>query len=485
MRPRPLVLLEFNELTPALMDRFISEGKLPNFARLRESSEVFISDAEEQEPYLEPWIQWVTVHTGVPYSEHGIFRLSEGHKLRHKNVWDLVSETGETVWVCGSMNANCEKGTRGYLLPDPWSADLQPQPEALLPYFHFVQRNVQEYSNDRVPLSKADYARFMRFMIAHGLSATSVASIFQQLLSEKKTGTGRWRRAFILEKLQFDVFRAVYQRIKPAFSTFFLNSTAHMQHLYWRYMEPGLFTVPLDRKKQLEYESSILEGYLAMDQLLGRMLELVGKEATLIFSTAMSQQPCLRYEEKGGKSSYRPRDFAQLLRFAGITSPCRSEPVMAEQFWLRLENESDAADAEIKLASLRVGQERALFAKRDGSGVFTSCSIHHALPDDAGLRVENSDRSIPFFDAFYSIGGGKSGMHHPDGILWIRDPARTHKVHQQRVPLLAVAPTILDLLAIDKPVYMRGTSLFRDPTGRPSFGPDADLANHAQEAGRV
>jgi hypothetical protein len=280
--------------------------------------------------------------------------------------------------------------------------------------------------------------------------------------------------------LQFDVFRAVYRRVQPAFSTFFLNSTAHLQHLYWRYMEPGLFTVPLDRKKQLEYESSILEGYLAMDELLGRILELVGKETTLIFSTAMSQQPCLRYEETGGKSSYRPKDFARLLSFAGITSPCRSEPVMAEQFWLRLDNESDAADAEMKLASLRVGQERAFFAKRDGCGVFASCSIHHALSDDATLRVENSGRSIPFFDMLYAVGGGKSGMHHPDGMLWIRHPARTHKVHQQRVPLLSVAPTILDLLAIDKPEYMKGVSLFRDPTGRPSSGPDADIADPAQ-----
>ncbi len=127
MSPRTcLVLLEFNELTPALMDRFIADGSLPNFARLRESCHVFTSDAQEQEPYLEPWIQWVTVHTGVPYSEHGIFRLSEGHKLQHRNVWDLVSQRGDPVWICGSMNANRESGTKGYLLPDPWSADLKP-----------------------------------------------------------------------------------------------------------------------------------------------------------------------------------------------------------------------------------------------------------------------------------------------------------------------------------------------------------------------
>jgi hypothetical protein len=472
-----LVLLEFNELTPALMDRFIAEGSLPNFARLRAKSEVFVSDAEEHEPYLEPWIQWVTVHTGVPFSEHGIEHLSEGHKLLYINLWDLVSQQGHSVWICGSMNANRESGTTGYLLPDPWSADIEPHPEALLPYFRFVQRNVQEYTNDRVPLSKSDYLRFIWFMLTHGLSPNTAVSILRQLISEKRTGTGRWRRAFILEKLQFDVFSAVFRRTQPAFSTFFLNSTAHMQHLYWRYLEPERFTLPLDRKKQLEYESSILEGYRAMDQLLGRMLTLVGEDAIVILATALSQQPCLRFEEAGGKRSYRPKDFVQLLRFAEITCPCRVEPVMSEQFWLRFDNASDATSAERKLAALKVGQERAIYTERNDSAVFASCSIHHSLADDATLQIENSDRSAPFFDLFYAPEGGKSGMHHPEGILWIRHPARTHKVHQDRVPLLALAPTILDVLGIARPAHMCGESLFRNPTGRPA---DTKIAPHPQ-----
>jgi len=463
---RPLVLLEFNELTPSLMDRFMAEGKLGNFARLRETSEIFTSDAEEREPYLEPWIQWVTVHTGVPYSDHGIFRLSEGHKLEYSNLWDLASIKGLKVWVCGSMNAKSASDTQGYLLPDPWSSDFAPQPQALLPYFRFVQRNVQEYTNDRVPLSKSDYLQFLQFMVTHGLSANTMGSIFGQLLSEKRTGTGKWRRAFILEKLQFDVFRAVYRRLKPAFSTFFLNSTAHMQHCYWRYMEPDLFTVPRDPKKQQEYESSILEGYLAMNELLGRMLELVGNEAIVVLATALSQQPCLRYEAAGGKCNYRARDFAQLLKFAGVTSPCRIEPVMAEQFWLRANSDSDAAEVETKIATLKVEQERALFARRDGSSVFASCCIRHPLADDAMLRNENAGTAVRFFDMLYVVGADKSGMHHPDGILWIRSPGRAHKVHAEPVPLLAVAPTILDLLGIDTPEYMRAVSLMRDPTGR-------------------
>jgi hypothetical protein len=453
-----ITLLEFNELSPTVMERFIAEGKLPNFKRLRDQSEVFMSEAEEP-AYLEPWIQWVTVHSGVPYSEHGVFNLSEGHKLRHKCVWDLVSEAGRPVWVCGSMNVRYQEDVRGYILPDPWSTDVEPHPKALLPYFRFIQQNVLEHTNKRVPLAKSDYLKFLRFMAGHGLSPGTVNSILQQLISEKKTRNVRWRRAFLMDKLQFDVFSAIYRQLKPSFSTFFLNSTAHLQHLYWRNMEPELFQVAPSADDQRHYASAILFGYQEMDKLLSRMLTLVGDEATVIFATALSQQPCLNYEEAGGKHSYRSRDFTALLAYAGVTSPCQVAPVMAEQFWIHLESASDAVDAEAKLAALRVGQQAAMKTRRDGASVFAGCSINRVLDHDAVLRIVDSDRSVPFFQVFYLVEGVKSGMHHPDGILWIRHPHRLHVARREKVGLASIAPTILEMLGIEKPEYMKGQSL--------------------------
>ena len=463
-----VALLEFNELSPPLMERFITEGKLPNFKRLCDQAEVFTSEAEERAPYLEPWIQWVNVHSGVPYSEHGIFNLSEGHKVRHRCVWDLVSEAGWPVWVCGSMNVRYEKGVRGYILPDPWSTDVAPHPNALLPYFRFIQQNVLEHTNDRIPLTKSDYVKFLQFMAGHGLSPGTVNSIFRQLVSEKKTANGRWRRAFIMDRLQFDVFSAIYRRLKPCFSTFFLNSTAHMQHMYWRNMEPELFKVAPSSDEQRLYASAILFGYQEMDKLMGRMLKLVGDETIVVFATALSQQPCLKYEEAGGKHSYRPRDFTALLAFAGVTSLCRVAPVMAEQFWIHLQSISDAVDAEARLAALRVGQHPVIATRRDGASVFASCCINRVLDRDVVLRVADSDHNLPFFQLFYPIEGVKSGMHHPDGILWIRHPHRAHTVHREKVGLVSIAPTILEMLGIEKPEYMKGQSLL-DSSSVPAY----------------
>ena len=76
-----MIVLEFNELTPSLLQRFMAEDRLPNFSRLYRDSAIYTTTASERPPYLDPWIQWVTVHTGLNFSDHGLQRLNEGHTL--------------------------------------------------------------------------------------------------------------------------------------------------------------------------------------------------------------------------------------------------------------------------------------------------------------------------------------------------------------------------------------------------------------------
>src|SRR5260370_21501317 len=234
MAANAVIVLEFNELTPNLMDRFIADGDLPNFARFRDESKVFTTEAEERPPNLETSIQWVTVHSGLPYREHGVFLLDEGHKLQPKRTWEILSDEGLKVWVCGSMNANARtsNGANGCLLPDPWCTQVEPRPSELVPYFRFVQQNVLEHTNDRVPLGRTDYLQFAAFMARRGLSAATSRAILSQLLAERRTDC-RWKRVVLLDLLQFDLFSHYYRSLSPAFSTFFLNSTAHYQHAYW------------------------------------------------------------------------------------------------------------------------------------------------------------------------------------------------------------------------------------------------------------
>ena len=409
-------------------------------------------------PYLEPWIQWITVHSGVPYREHGIHDLGDGDKLTAPNIWDVVSDAGGAVWVCGAMNATYKAPIRGWVLPDPWTVKVPPQPaEELAPYFKFVAANVTDYTAPKVALTPLDQARFVAFMVSHGLTTDTAKAIAKQLASEQLDKTVGWKRAAILDRLQFDLFRSVHRRINPQLSTFFINSTAHYQHVYWRDMEPEQFQIQPDPGHRANHEMSILFGYQSMDRLLGQAMELAGPDTTMVFCTALSQQPCTIYDENGGKTFFRARDFATFLPSIGITAPCKVAPVMSQQFHLDFETEQAARDAEAKLNALELpGRGIVMYVVRKGASVFAGCAIGCAVAEDERIAIRGSDRTLRFFELFYAVDFLKSGMHHRDGMLWIRTPAKRHFVNPDQVPLVQVAPTLLQLLGLPQPASMRG-----------------------------
>jgi len=459
MQNHPIVFLEFNELCPSLMAQFIEEGKLPNFKKLRDSSAIFITEAEERAPYLEPWIQWINVHTGVTFREHGVEFLGESAKVKQPAVWDLASNAGKNVWICGSMNAHCTTEIKGSLVPDPWTDESLTRPSEMLTYIQFVRKQVQEHSNATAKFSKSAYVKFLWFMMTHGLSLHTISAVVKQLFNERTEGK-RWRRAFLLDLLQYDVFEHEYKRLKPQFSTFFLNSTAHMQHCYWRNMQPEVFKIQPTDEEQREYSSAILEGYIHMDKLIARVMNLVGDKAAIFFATAISQQPYLKFEDQGGKHIYRPSDIAKFAHWAGVKDVKQCNPVMAEQFWIEFSTNEQVQAAVKVLDAITVNGEKAFIVLPEETALFTGCSIRGKIPQDAVMASPANGASTRFFDQLYEIEGIKSGMHHPDGLLWIRDP-RISRSSNPRVALESVAPTILEMLGLAVPSYMKEPSLLR------------------------
>jgi hypothetical protein len=64
------------------------------------------------------------------------------------------------------------------------------------------------------------------------------------------------------------------------------------------------------------------------------------------------------------------------------------------------------------------------------------------------VRSTESNATARFADLFYKIEGMKSGSHHPDGILWIRQPGVAHQVVARKISLREIAPTLLHLCGL-------------------------------------
>jgi hypothetical protein len=452
-RAGSLIVLEFNELTPAVMDEFIAQGHLPNFLRLKNQSRSFVTDAEEVPPNLEPWIQWVTVHTGQKFSEHGIFHLGDSARVAADAIWDVVSARGDRVWVCGSMNASQKPGLRGLLLPDPWSVHVRPSDDSLLPYFNFVRRHVMEYTRTSGVSTLGETWRFLSYMIRNGLRFSTVWAIARQLVQERFSKVG-WRRATILDRLQFDLFKSHYKKLKPKLSTFFVNSTAHLQHVYWRNMNPDAFVLKPSAEEQRALKDAVLYGYKQMDRIVGEVLDMAGSDTAIAFVTALGQQPCLTYEASGGKCFYKVDEYRKLLEFAGIDpASCKPEPVMSEQFHVRFHDAAAARAGHDALSALRVNGQPVLGMNLSDSDVLAGCSLFSEQPPGTMISNEKGQQR-PLSDLFYFVDTKKSGMHHPHGIFWLSVPGVAAKAQQELMPLSAVAQTLLDTLGVKAPVTM-------------------------------
>lgn len=452
-----VIMLEFNELSPPLMKDFIDRGLLPAFRRLRGESVAAVTDAGEEGPCLEPWIQWTTAHAGRPYSEHRVFKLSDGPQFQGPRIWDVVSDAGGTVWICGSMNAAIRRPPiNGLLLPDPWASDLRPQPDAYFaPYYDFVRRHVQEHASGGAPVTAREMLSFARFMVSNGLSARTAAGTLRQLAAEQG-GAQKWKRASILDRLQWDVFRHNFKRLRPTLSTFFLNSTAHYQHYYWRDQNPELFAIKPDPQHAAEHRDAILYGYQQMDLIVREALALCDAGTSLVLCTGLSQQPMLKYEESGGKLCFRPSDIGALAALAGVESPYRHVPVMAEEFQLHFQDDAAAEGAAERLESLRLADGTPVMrVSAAGSRLYCGCALISDPGPEAAICAPHTNRSTPFFEQFHPLEGIKSGIHHPDGLLWIRAPQRASAQVSRKVSLEEIAPTLAFLCGVDPSPFPR------------------------------
>jgi hypothetical protein len=456
-----MIVLELNELCPPLLDRFIAAGDLPNLARLRTESMVCVTDAGEPQGRLNPWIQWVTAHTGVGFDEHGVFKLGEGANLTIPTIADAVGDAGGSVWLCGPMNVVPTKPVHGRWLPDPWNPDDSLVPADMAPFAGFVRANVQEHSNAAHRLSPRAYISFLTFMARHGLSFATVRATAAQLVGERVGRRARWRRAALLDRFQWDVFRHVLRGERPTLATYFSNTVAHNQHLFWRYMDPEPFELKPTDAERATYGDAIRSAYREADRLVGDALVLAGAETTLVLCTALSQQPYLLKEAEGGKRFYRPHDIADFVRQLGVVGVDRVAPVMSEQFHLFFRDEPAASVAEVALRDATVGDDPAFTVRRVGTDLLTGFSPGHDLPADAVIDVPATGARVPVHAALYRSETAKSGYHHPEGALWIRSRGLPATVVDESVPLLAVAPTLLTLLGVAVPSTMTTPAIER------------------------
>jgi hypothetical protein len=294
-------------------------------------------------------------------------------------------------------------------------------------------------------------------LFAHGLSFNTLAAACRQLFVERfGRRDAKWRRATILDRLLWDVFAHFWRGPRqPRVGIFFSNATAHYQHKYWSHYDPALFSLKPNAAEVETYRNAIRFGYQAHDRLIGKAMSLAGADTAIALCTALSQQPMLDYEVRGGKQMFLVKDFAALQAALGMRAAARAEALMAEESWLHFATEADGADGYRKISSAKTGDGRALFKLRgfDGKSFVIGCGVFASEVDAHTTIVNAAGASMPFHDYFLQMETVTTAKHHPDGLFWImsgqpsRRPPKTG--FAQALPLTHVRGKLEEALAFD------------------------------------
>jgi hypothetical protein len=387
----------------------------------------------------------VTLHTGQKQDVHGAKELDEGYRIDLPRVWDRLGDQGHDSLIFGSMNSR-RFSDKVFLVPDPWSVRIAPTDPAYKAFHEFIAFNVTEHTNARAKPSRKMVLDFVRFMVSRGLSISTVMTAVRQLAEERTSGRDlRWRRSLILDLLMWDVFEAEFRKRKPAFATFFANSTAFLQHRYWRHMQPDAYQVKPNAAEMAAYGDAIEGSYRHMDKLVGRAMKLVGPNGRVVFATGLSQEANLRYEHIGGKFVYRPHDFEALNKFAGGPTGATFEPVMTHQAWASFTTREDADAFEAALDAIQSNGATVMVWRRTENRVFFWCHFISKVDDDLQLTNARTGARMDFIDLFALVGQVNNSQHNRDGAFWVQREDGKGVVHAGKLPLEKTAGLLLDL----------------------------------------
>lgn len=430
---KPTILLGLNELNFDYIKYYANQGKLPVLKSLLEKYELIETESEKKYQLLEPWIQWVTIHTGKTYAEHQVYRLGDITERKDlKQLWETFEEQGISVGAISPFNADNRLKKPAFFVPDPWTKTAPSGNWLIKNLSDAVQQTVND--NAQSKLSLTSIFSLLLGMLVY-ISPLDWFKYLKLAIGIKQPGT----KAIILDKLLGDIFIKLWKKTQPTFSSLFLNTGAHVQHHY-------LFNSQAYKGDFQNPEWYCPRGYdplekvlMEYDGVIGRLLKLNTK---VIIATGLHQKP-----HKHLTYYWRLKKHDAFLQKIGIKNYSEVLPRMSRDMLVNFESVAAAKKATTIFESYRAqADETTIFTVDNrGKSLFVELTYPNEIKEnflivsDIAPRVDNFKNEV----AFVAI---KNGEH--DGIGYLLSN-NNDVVIEKRIPLKRVHSLILDTV-LDK-----------------------------------
>lgn len=398
-----LMMIELNEFSVNLFARGVKELPLPNIERLlaMRSSTTTTDDLVEHRG-LDPWVQWVSTHTGVPSSVHGIIHLGDApSKLGLRQIWETLSDRGITSGVWGAMNATRGKAEKcDFFLPDPWTFSEEAFPERI----NDLLALPRYYSKNYLDVSRTEFfkrtLRLAKYVIGSGAVFKILGMTPFILRGITRNGLNNAMLFSLFDLFSTALFLQQKKKTQPQFSIIFLNSIAHLQHHRWEEGE--------------NLTADVTFGLRAIDRVLAMLFASQKKNEALIIMNALTQRNIVHEKPR---ICYRQINPARFLNAVGLSFES-VEQLMTNDAHVFFKDQGlrDAAAAALKKAKL---QDLPLFDvesnAQDHTKLFYQVDFWEEMYDDETIEING--RTIKFLDHFEAI-VARTGAHVRNGNVF-------------------------------------------------------------------
>lgn len=238
-----------------LVQKYISENKLPNFKKLQDLHFLAILESTIP-PHTAPG--WVTAFTGVGPGQHGVYqfwdtqsedyegRLIGSNDFAKEPVWNILNKYGIKTGVVNVPMTHPPKKLDGYMISWPLSNTLRycEPPELLLA----IARNQGHFASD--------------YSTMYDGELNYIDRAIENTRKRVKTCE------YLIANTEWDLLINVFSEVD------------RISHFYWQYMdeESSDYNENVDKM----YQTAIQDIYVEVDKALGNIIKLLPNEAFLM-----------------------------------------------------------------------------------------------------------------------------------------------------------------------------------------------------------
>lgn len=399
---KKLHLVELNEVNFDLVGSYIKEypGKFPNFEKLLAQNGA-LTHSECEYRNIEPWIQWVSVHTMCDYEKHKVFRLGDMTNSNLPQIFELIEKSGYCVGCTSPMNTVNRLSKNSIFIPDPWT-DTHPDSSFWSTAIH---KALVQAVNDNAK-SKLKISTVLTLGLAF-LRFSSIADWKTYLTLIRKRNKS-WNKALFLDLFLSDLHFTRSKKAKIDFSTVFLNGFAHIQHHY--FVNSQFYNGDLSNPSEYISKSDdpIFDALVVYDKIFKKFL--LDDDYDFIVATGLRQIPV-----KEQKLYYRLKDHRDFLTLIGLEG-FEVFPRMTRDFLLTFENfKSKEKNLHIMGDATLNGEKLFDHIEERDDGLFVTLTYDGSL--DGVIKVGNTKLDISPSDALVFV-AVKNGHHDGTGYIF-------------------------------------------------------------------